>query len=103
MPIQLRHPVLHVTGKVVQSSKDECQGVPLRRLVLQGFGLRFPRLDPLSETSNPWLELGPLNQAFGIAVDETTHAAAQLGKLRLNSCKVEALRITVSRHLEPTL
>jgi hypothetical protein len=101
MPVQVRQPVVHATGELFQSAKDERQGVPLRRLVPQGLGLRLPRLDPLPKPGDPRLELGPLDQALGIAVDETTHAAAQLGKLHLSGGEVEAVRVTASRHLEP--
>ncbi|HVI16964.1 MAG TPA: hypothetical protein VM712_01215 [Gaiellales bacterium] len=103
MPAQVRQPVVHATGEILQPTKDERQGVPLRRVVPQGFALRFPRLDPPPEASDPRLELGPLDQAFGIAVDQTTHAAAQLRKLRLDGCEGEAVRAIASRHLEPTL
>ena len=101
MPVQVRQPVVHATGELFQSAKDERQGVPLRRLVPQGLGLRLPRLDPPPKPGDPRLEPGPLDQALGIAVDETTHAAAQLGKPHLSGGEVEAVRVTASRHLEP--
>jgi hypothetical protein len=94
---------VHAAGKVFQAAKDERQGVPLHHLVLQGFGLRFPRLDSLPEPSEPRLELRSVDQAFGIAVYQTSHAAAQLGKLHLDGREIEAVRITASRHLKPAL
>ena len=77
--------------------------MPSHRLVLQGFRLRLPGLDPQPETSYPRLELRALDQPLGIAVYDATHAAAQLGKLHLDGCKIEPARVTVPRHLEPAL
>jgi len=103
VPVHVRHPLVHATGKVLQSANEERQGVPLRRVVPQGPGLRFPGLDPLAKAGHPRLELRALDQALGIAVYEAPHAAAQLGKLHLDSCEIEPTRATASRCLEPAL
>ncbi|MDO9714356.1 hypothetical protein [Paracraurococcus lichenis] len=72
----------------------------LRCLVLQSSRLHFPSLDPLSETSDPRLELRAFDQAFGVAVYETSHAAAQFGELRFNDREIEAIGVSASRNFK---
>jgi hypothetical protein len=48
---------VHAVSKVFQPTEEERQGALLHSLVLQSFGLQFPRLNPLPKSSDPWLEL----------------------------------------------
>ena len=57
-------------------------------LVTQGFRLLFPSLDPLAESGDPRLEVRLVDQALGIAVNQPTHPAAQLGDLGLHAGQI---------------
>src|SRR4051812_14574122 len=75
LPIRCSETILNAIGKLFEPPDDERQGAPLCSFVTHGIGLRLPSLDPLSEAGKPRFELTPLNQAFGIAVDQSVHAA----------------------------
>ena len=67
-------------------------------LVTQGFRLLFPSLDPLAESGDPRLEVRLVDQTLGIAIDQPSHAAAQLGQLGLDASQVGRSRITGLNH-----
>jgi hypothetical protein len=75
LPIRCSETILNAIGKLFEPPDDERQGAPLCSFVTHGIGLRLPSLDPLSEAGKPRFELTPLNQAFGVAVDQSVHAA----------------------------
>jgi hypothetical protein len=80
-PIQSGHALLNLFCKVFEPTDEERQGSAQGGLVLQGGGLLFPNLDPLSQPSDPLLEFVFFDQTLGIAVDEPGNAAAQFGDL----------------------
>jgi len=75
-PIDLGHAVADPFGEVLKPSDHERQLRLQRRLVPHGLELRLPSLDPLPEACDARLELGALDQAVGVAVDQPAHAPA---------------------------
>ena len=57
-------------------------------LIPQGRGLLLPTLDPLPEAGDARLELGLVDQALGVAVDQPRHAAAQLRDLGFDAARL---------------
>ena len=70
----------------------------MRGLVTQRFSLLFPPLDPLPEPGDTRLEVSPVDQALSIAIDQSPHAAAQLGELGLDASEVGRSRISGLDH-----
>ena len=75
LPIRCSETILNSFGKLFEPPDDERQGAPLCGFVTHGIGLCLPSLDPLSKACKPRFELPPFNQAFGVAVDQSVHAA----------------------------
>src|SRR5829696_6380692 len=98
-PVDGCHPVTNLPGKVLKPAHDQRQCRALRRLVPQDRGLLFPGLDPLTQPGDARLEVGPVDQTLGIAIDQPAHPAAQLGDLgldagQINCCGVASLNQT---------
>src|SRR4051795_13049326 len=87
-PIDSRNPVANLPGEIMKPAHDQREGRTLRRLVLQGRGLLFPALDPLTEPGDARLEVGLVDQTLGITVDQPAHSAAQLGNLGLDAGQI---------------
>ena len=68
-PVDLGRAVLDAFGEVLEPSDDQRQRRLQRRLVPHGLELSLPPSDPLPEACDARLELRPLDQALGIAVD----------------------------------
>lgn len=75
LPIRCSETILNSFGKLFEPPDDERQGAPLCGFVTHGIGLCLPSLDPLSKACKPRFELPPFNQTFGVAVDQSVHAA----------------------------
>src|SRR3954469_13494631 len=75
LPVRCSETILHAIGKRFEPADNQRQGAPLCGFVTHRTGLCLPFLDPLPEACKPWFELPPLNQAFGVAVDQSIHAA----------------------------
>jgi len=60
----------------------------VRDLVPQGRGLLLPGLDPLTQPNDARREVGLVDQALGIAVNQPTRPAAQLGDLGLHAGQI---------------
>ena len=90
LPIRCSETILNSFGKLFEPPDDERQGAPLCGFVTHGIGLRLPSLDPLSKACKPRFELPPFNQAFGVAVDQSVHAAPELGKLQFDRSEIGA-------------
>src|SRR5919199_409157 len=73
------------------------------RLVAPCRRLRLPALEPLSEACDARLELGALDQALSVAVDQPPHAAAQLADLRLDGHEIRTGGATLASRLEAPL
>src|SRR3954469_22209564 len=80
-PVDLGHPSPHPLREVLEPADDQRQGRPQGGLVPQGRGPLLPARDPLSQAGDARLELGLVDQAFGVAVDEPRRGAAQLRDL----------------------
>src|SRR3954452_13491695 len=87
-PVDGCHPVTNLPGKVFKPAHDQRQCRALRRLVPQGRSLLLPGLNPLTQPGDAWLEVGPVDQTLGIAVDQPAHPAAQLGNLGLDAGQI---------------
>src|SRR3954453_23533877 len=74
-PVDLGHPSLHPLREVLEPADDQRQGRPQGGLVPQGRGPLLPARDPLPEAGDARLELGLVDQAFGVAVDEPRRGA----------------------------
>src|SRR4051794_791287 len=77
-PVDLGHPSPHALREVLKPADDQRQCPPQGSLIPQGRGLLLPAFDPLPEAGDARLELGLVDQAVGVAVDEPRHGAAQL-------------------------
>ncbi|MDO9714275.1 reverse transcriptase domain-containing protein [Paracraurococcus lichenis] len=75
LPIRCSKTILNSSGKLFEPPDDERQGTSLCGFVAHGIGLRLPPLDPLSKACKPWFKLRFFNQPFGVAVDQSVHAA----------------------------
>src|SRR4051812_17210325 len=80
-PVDLGHPSPHPLREVLEPADDQRQCPPQGSLIPQGRGLLLPAFDPLPEAGDARLELGLVDQAVGVAVDEPRRGAAQLRDL----------------------
>src|SRR5690349_1115012 len=80
-PVDLGHPSPHALREVLEPADDQRQCPPQGSVIPQGRGLLLPAFDPLPEAGDARLELGLVDQAVGVAVDEPRHGAAQLRDL----------------------
>src|SRR3954447_17317525 len=83
-PVDLGHPSPNPLCEVLEPADEQRQGRPQDGLVPQGRGPLLPARDPLPQAGDARLELGLVDQAGGIAVDEPRRGAAQLRDLGLD-------------------
>src|SRR4051794_28718812 len=83
-PVDLGHPSPNPLREVLEPADDQRQGRPQDGLVPQGRGPLLPARDPLPQAGDARLELGLVDQAVGVAVDEPPRGAAQLRALGLD-------------------
>jgi hypothetical protein len=102
-PIQSGHALLDLFCKIFEPTDEERQGSAQGGLVLQGGGLLFPDLDPLSQPCDPLLEFVFFDQTLGIAIDESGDAAAQLGDLRFGSDEIGTIGVRMLGLVQPPL
>src|SRR3954452_16760881 len=102
-PVDLGHPSPHPLREVLEPADDQRQGRPQGGLVPQGRGPLFPARDPLPEAGDARLELGLVDQAFGVAVDEPRRGAAQLRDLGLDLAELRTAAPAPPRLLKAPL
>src|SRR3954453_3418395 len=90
-PVDLGHPSLHPLREVLEPADDQRQGRPQGGLVPQGRGPLLPARDPLPQAGDARLELRLVDQAFGVAVDEPRHGAAQLRDLSFDHVELRTV------------
>ncbi|HEX2194938.1 MAG TPA: hypothetical protein VHK63_08310, partial [Candidatus Limnocylindria bacterium] len=91
-PVRRFQPALDQLGEGFELADDEPEGPGLFGGILarSGFGLELAH--PPSQLGEPRLELVALDQPLGIAVDEATDAAPELGELALGRLTLQPAR-----------
>ena len=102
-PVDLGHPSVHLLREVLEPTDDQCQARSQGGLIPQGHGLLLPTRDPLPKARDARLELGLVDQAFGVAVDEPRDGAAQLRDLGLDDVEFRTIAPAPPRLVEAPL
>src|SRR4051812_20667991 len=90
-PVDLGHRSPHALRDVLKPADDQRQCPPQGSVIPQGRGLLLPAFDPLPEAGDARLELGLVDQAVGVAVDEPRHGAAQLRDLSFDHVELRTV------------
>src|SRR3954449_11489930 len=99
-PVDLGHPSPHALREVLKPADDQRQCPPQGGLIPQGRGPLLPAFDPLPEAGDARLELGLVDQAVGVAVDEPRHGAAQLRDLGFDHVELRTVAAAPPRLVE---
>src|SRR4051794_22983014 len=96
-PVDLGHPSPHALREVLEPADDQRQCPPQGGLIPQGRGPLLPAFDPLPEAGDARLELGLVDQAVGVAVDEPRRGAAQLRDLSFDHVELRTVAAALPR------
>jgi len=103
VPIDLGELSAHLAGKILEPSDQERQCGPQRLLIEESPALLLQTGQTPAQASQARLELGLVDETFGIAVNQPADPAVQLGDLAIEQGRIGPRGIALAELDEPSL